>query len=79
MNEPTFQFTINRNRIDKNHCFQGKNGLYVTGRAYPNKNGPDQNGNTHFVVQSVSKEAYERGEKGPIIGNGRIIEPRHQS
>lgn len=60
---------INVTRILKEHLYAGKNGKYLDLAAWPNKDGPDQYGNTHFVCQSVSKEARAQGIKGPIIGN----------
>jgi hypothetical protein len=33
---------------------------------------PDQYGNDGFVVQDVSKEQKEAGNKGPILGNAKI-------
>lgn len=60
---------INVTRILKEHLYAGKNGKYLDLAVWPNKDGPDQYGNTHFVCQSVSKEAREQGVKGPIIGN----------
>ena len=63
---------INCTRIDKAHLYQGKNGKYLDVILFENKNGPDQYGNTHMAVQSISNEARDRGERGPIIGNARI-------
>lgn len=60
---------INVTRILKDHLYAGKNGKYLDIVVWPNKNGPDQYGNTHFVCQELSKEARDAGEKGPIIGN----------
>jgi hypothetical protein len=60
---------INVTRILKEHLYEGKNGKYLDLVVWPNKNGPDQYGNTHFVCQEVSREARDKGEKGPIIGN----------
>lgn len=60
---------INVTRILKDHLYAGKNGKYLDLVVWPNKNGPDQYGNTHFVCQELSKEARDAGEKGPIIGN----------
>lgn len=60
---------INVSRILKDHLYPGKNGKYLDLVAWPNKNGPDQYGNTHMVCQEVSREARDKGEKGPIIGN----------
>lgn len=60
---------LNVSRILKDHLYPGKNGKYLDLVAWPNKNGADQYGNTHFVCQEVSREARDKGEKGPIIGN----------
>lgn len=60
---------INVTRILKEHLYAGKSGKYLDMVAWPNKDGPDQYGNTHMVCQSVSKEAREQGIKGPIVGN----------
>lgn len=67
---------INVTRIDKAHLFSGKNGKYLDIALHENKDGPDQYGNDGFVTQSVSKEARDRGEKGPIIGNWRRVGKR---
>ena len=60
---------LNVTRILKEHLYEGKNGKYLDLVAWPNKNGLDQYGNTHFVCQELSKAARDAGEKGPIIGN----------
>ena len=60
---------INVKRILKEHLYEGKNGMYLDLVAWPNKNGPDQYGNTHMVCQELSREARDKGERGPIIGN----------
>jgi len=60
---------INVSKILKEHLFAGKNGKYLDLTIWPNKNGAGQYGDTHFVCQSVSREAREAGVKGPIIGS----------
>jgi hypothetical protein len=60
---------INVTKILKEHLFKGEKGTYLDIAIWPNKDGADEWGNTHYVTQSVSKEARERGEKGAIIGN----------
>lgn len=68
---------INYSRIVLDHLYEGKNGQYLVLVAWPNKNGPDQYGNTHMVCQELSREAREAreaGEKGPILGNLRLPE-----
>lgn len=56
----------------KEHLFRGEKGTYLDLVIWENKNGPDQYGNTHTICQSISKEAREAGEKGPILGNMKL-------
>lgn len=65
---------IDVTRIDKRHLFKGTKGTYLDLALKDNKDGKDQYGNDGFIVQEISKEAREAGEKGPIIGNWRHIE-----
>lgn len=68
---------IDVTKILKEHLFQGKNGAkYLDIAIHDNRDGKDQYGNDGFITQSVSKEARERGEKGPIIGNWKELESR---
>lgn len=67
---------INVTRIDKAHLIDGKNGKYLDLVLFENKDGKDKYGNDGFVVQGLPKEARDRGEKGPIIGNWRNLDAR---
>ena len=69
---------INCSRIAKEHLYAGKNGKYLDLALFENRDGIDQYGNDGFVTQSVGKDARERGEKGPIIGNWKRLEKRAQ-
>ena len=73
---------INVSKILKEHMFKGQKGVYLDVVAWPNKEGPSKNGETHYVVQELSREAREAGERGPIIGNLTLPEeeapPPHQ-
>jgi len=64
---------IDVSKIDKNFLFKGNKGTYMDLLLMENREGPDQFGNDGFVAQGVSKEAKERGEKGPIIGNWKRV------
>jgi hypothetical protein len=66
--------SINRDRIDRTGLVPGKNGTYLSIVLFENRNGPDQFGNTGFIVQDLPKERRDKGEKGPIIGNWKRIE-----
>lgn len=67
---------LTRERVDAKHLYKGKSGTYLDMVLIENKDGVDQYGNSGFVAQSVSKEAKERGEKGPIIGNWKVLTPK---
>lgn len=60
---------IDVTKILKDHLFKGEKGTYLDYTEHENKEGRDKFGNDGFVTQSLSKEARDRGEKGPIIGN----------
>lgn len=67
-------YSINVSKVDKKLLVDGKNGArYMSGVFIPNKDGTDQYGNDGFIVQSVSKEARAKGERGPIIGNWKEL------
>lgn len=58
--------------------FKGEKGTYLDVAIWPNKDGADQYGNTHYITQEISKEAREAGEKAPIIGNVKMVEPERK-
>lgn len=61
-------------KISKAHLFKGAKGTYCDITLLENRDGtPDQYGNSFMVVQDLGKEARERGEKGPILGNGKYV------
>ncbi len=61
---------IDYDKIDKSRLFKGKKGTYLN-LILIERN--DQYGNNYMVAESVSKEERERGIRGNILGNGRII------
>lgn len=69
---------INVTRILKEYLFEGKNGKYLDLVAWPNKNGAGQYGDTHFVVQDLPRDAREKGEQGPILGNLTLPDDEQQ-
>lgn len=66
---------IDVTKIEKRHLYTGKERpdgtqpKYLNVVVWKNKDGPDQFGNTHFLVQDLGREAREAGERGAIIGN----------
>ena len=65
---------INVTKIDKTAMFTGAKGTYLDITLIENKDGRDQYDNDGFVVQELPKARREAGEKGPIIGNYRLLE-----
>lgn len=63
-------------KIDKSHLYEGKNGKYLNCVLIENKDGQSEYGDDGFIVQDVTKEAREAGERGPIIGNYRHLETK---
>ena len=59
-------------KIDKTKLFKGQKGTYLDITLLENRNGTDQYGNDFMVVQDLGKEARDKGEKGPILGNAKI-------
>ena len=65
---------IDVTKIDKERLFHAQSGAkYLDILIIPNKDGEGRYGDTHFIVQGVSKEARERGERGPILGNAKEL------
>jgi len=63
---------IDVTKIDKSRLFEGKNGAkYLDAILWETND--DQYGNSHRIVQSVSKEERLAGVKGAIIGNAKTI------
>ncbi len=56
-------------KIDKAHLYRGAKGTYLDAVAWPRKDGPDEYGNSHFIVQDLPRAARDAGAKGAIIGN----------
>lgn len=80
---PALKAKLNVTRIDKGGLFPGKKGTYLDVVFMENRDGRDEYGNDGFIVQDLGKEARERGERGPILGNwsywddrGRKNEPQ---
>ena len=76
-NKP-IKLRIDVTKINKDHIYIGKKGKYLDCVVWPNRDGADDYGFTHRVVQEVSREAREAGEKGPIIGNLAMPEQEQQ-
>lgn len=60
---------IDVTKIIKDHLFKGGKGTYLDCVVWPNKDGAGQYGDTHYIVQELSRAARDAGERGPIVGN----------
>lgn len=65
---------IDVTKILKDHLYKGAKGTYLDCVVWPNKDGTGQYGDTHYIVQDLSKEARDAGGRGPIIGNATVPE-----
>jgi len=65
--------SINLDKIEDKHIYIGKKGRYLNLTVLENDYRDDY-GNDYMVAQGVSKEARDKGERGPILGNGKYIE-----
>lgn len=71
---------IDVSKIDKAALYKGAKGTYLDCVAWPSKT-TGQYGDTHYIVQELSRERRDAGDKGAIIGNMTVPddEPREQS
>lgn len=67
---------IDVKKLLKQHFYEGEKGTYCELVLMENRDGEDQYGNSHMVVQGVTKEDREAGVKGPIVGNAKIFGKR---
>jgi hypothetical protein len=67
MSKP-IKIKLDVSKIIKEALFKGAKGTYLDCVAWPSKT-TGQYGDTHYIVQELSREKRDAGEKGPIIGN----------
>ena len=67
----TIKVTIDVTKINKSKMFVGKKGTYLDVVLIPTPG--NQYGNSHMVVQSISKEDREAGQRGEILGNAKTV------
>lgn len=72
MARPFMRLKIDVTKIDKTAIFQGQKGKYIDLTIMLNDE-PDRFGNTAFVTQDIGKERRNKGERGPIVGNGKSV------
>jgi hypothetical protein len=65
---------IDVSKISKPDLYQGKKGIYLDAVLFENRDGQSEYGDDGYIVQGISKEKREAGERGPIVGNWRHME-----
>lgn len=68
----TIAVNLDVKKIDKTKLYVGKKGTYLDAVVFL-KDEADEYGNHGFIVQSVTKEEREKGVKGEILGNVKIL------
>ena len=68
----TIAVNLDVKKIDKNRLYVGKKGTYLDAVIFL-KDEADEYGNHGFIVQSVDKEEREKGVKGEILGNVKLL------
>jgi hypothetical protein len=67
------RFKIDVTKIDKALLFKGEKGIYLDCTTFLELDQADQYGNHGFISQDIPKERRDAGEKGTILGNGKIF------
>lgn len=71
MSNQPIRVKIDVTKIDKSALFKGAKGTYLDVTLWPT---PDsQYGDDYRATQDIGKERREQGEKGPIIGNAKLM------
>lgn len=68
---------MNVSAIRKDKLFKGEKGTYLDVTLIELHG--DKYGNDYMAVQDLGKEARERGEKGPILGNAKLYARRESA
>ncbi len=64
--------SIDVEKLDPKRLYKGKKGKYLSATLFL-KEEVDQYGNNGFIVESITKEEREAGQKGTIIGNAKMM------
>lgn len=72
MEKQLISLNLNLSLVDKARLYSGKKGKYLSAVLHLTPT-TDQYGNNGFIVESVSKEERQAGQRGTILGNAKII------
>jgi len=73
----TIKIKIDVSKIDKSRLFKGKQGTYLNAVLIETPN--NQYGDSHMIVEDVSKDEREKGVKGNILGNAKTFGGNNQT
>ncbi len=65
--------SIDVTKIDKTKLHKGAKGTYLDTTIFIDTDSADQYGNHGFISQSLPKAEREAGQKGEILGNGKVF------
>jgi hypothetical protein len=73
MNLEPISFNLLVTKLDKGKFFTGKKGIYANLMLWPCEEGSESSEFGDYIV----KQKGERGDKLPILGNGKILRKRN--
>jgi len=68
----TITLKIDVTKIEKARLFKGEKGTYLDAVLFYDTDA-DQYGQNGMIVQSVTQDERQKGVKGPILGNAKMI------
>jgi len=71
------KLNIDVTKIDKKRLFKGKKGTYANFTVLL-RDETDQYGNDGMIVEDITAEERESGNKGTILGNARIVQTQNK-
>lgn len=74
MSKQLIALNLNLSLVDPKRLYKGRKGEYLSAVLHLTPV-VDQYGNNGFIVESVSKEERQAGQRGTILGNAKIITP----
>ena len=78
MEKQLISLNLNLSLVNKARLYSGKKGKYLSAVLHLTPT-VDQYGNNGFIVESVSKEERQAGQRGTIIGNAKILTPASET
>ena len=74
MDKQLIALNLNLSLVDKARLYKGKKGQYLSAVLHLSPT-TDQYGNHGFIVESITKEERQNGQRGTILGNAKILTP----